>query len=55
MACLQFLLYLIGEAYGILHRISGLSFHRIFEDGRGTDDMVSSRTKAVSSSQSVFL
>ena len=36
---LQFLLYLIGEAYGILHRISGLSFHRIFEDGRVVSDI----------------
>lgn len=36
---LQFLLYLIGERYDILQRIRGLSFQRIFEDGRVVSDI----------------
>lgn len=36
---LEFLLYMIGEAYGIKDSIRGVSFHRIFEDERVVSDI----------------
>ncbi|MFV0314612.1 MAG: nicotinate-nicotinamide nucleotide adenylyltransferase, partial [Anaerotignum sp.] len=36
---LEFLLYMIGEAYGIQNKIRGVSFHRIFQDDQVVSDI----------------
>lgn len=43
---LEFLLYMIGESYGIRDKIRGVSFHRIFQDDRVVSDIFLENLKA---------
>lgn len=43
---LEFLLYMIGESYGIKDSIRGVSFHRIFQDDRVVSDIFLENLKA---------
>lgn len=43
---LEFLLYMIGESYGLKDKIRGVSFHRIFQDDRVVSDIFLENLKA---------
>lgn len=43
---LEFLLYMIGEAYGIQNKLRGVSFHRIFQDDQVVSDIFLENLKA---------